>query len=234
MSSPAPRARPGLVAALLLTLTLAGLALPSSACVTASRFPTAAQAWRSGQRDRALTLARAEYDRFREANALTSDSVDLALADLTDALRTTPVAFADDAPPTPPERLDDAVAPETPLTSDDEAALEAGAPALLRSSSDLALRKDLGASGALRVLRATRAVGTLGLDRFGVELLAIVWRRDPFVEDHPLIAGRPVALRSIVVKRSALTALEALTRTPPRKPPTPPLAPLPGAPAQPR
>jgi hypothetical protein len=74
------------------------------------------------------------------------------------------------------------------------------------------LRKDLVASGALRVVRAARSVMRLGMDRYGVELLAVCFRRDAFTADHSLVASYPTALRSLVVKFAALDALEKLTR----------------------
>jgi len=185
----------------------------TTGCVSTPRFPEAANAWRSGQKTKALTLARAEVERFRDGNSLENQVIEDALAELSEALRTMPIALPGDGLPVRPEELEDGP-PDGAQEADSDAPeeLEGRAPPLLRATMESTLRKDLVASGALRVVRAARSVMRLGMDRFGVELLAVCFRRDAFTADHPLVASQSNALRSLVVKFAAIDALEELVR----------------------
>jgi hypothetical protein len=58
--------------------------------------------------------------------------------------------------------------------------------------------------------RRTRVVERLALARFDTELFVIIWRRDPYSADGPLLHEASRGLRSVAVKRVALRALEAL------------------------
>ncbi len=192
----------------------------TTACVSTPRFPEAANAWRAGERPKALALARAEVERFRVGNSLDAQAITNALAELSEALRTMPIALPGDGMPVRPDELDEPPSGESPDARPKSPApkdapptdLEGRAPPLFRATMESTLRKDLVASGALRVVRATRSVMRLGMDRFGVELLAVCFRRDAFTSDHALVASYPTALRSLVVKFAALDALEELTR----------------------
>lgn len=172
------------------------LALVLTSCVSAGRMPDAASAWRAGSYGRAIALAQSEYERFRDGNDLTEATVTSDLATLVDVLRSPIVLPGDDhASPTP-------VADDTPTDGD----------GLARGNMADALRRDLGSSGVLRVVRAVRSVMRLEVERHGRELLAILWRRDPFTEDHTAVADLGPARRSMLVKRAALDALIELAR----------------------
>ena len=164
-----------------------------SACVSAGRFPEAVGLWRGGSEARALDLARAEYERFRDGNDLSEASV---VSDL-EAVR--------------------AVYRETPIVLDgDELVPEAArheSEGLSKGSMAESLKTDLMSTGVFRVFRAIQTVARLGVARHAVELLAIVWRRDPFAVDHASLAKTSPARRSLLVKRAALDALEKLRQT---------------------
>lgn len=167
------------------------LALP--ACVSAGRFPEAVGAWRGGNEARAIELARAEYERFRDGNGLSEAAVVSDLAAVRAVYRETPIVLDEEDRVPEPARHE--------------------AEGLLKGGMAEALREDLGSTGVFRVLRAIYTVERLGVARHAVELLAIVWRREPFAVDHASLAGTSPARRSLVVKRAALDALEGLRRT---------------------
>jgi hypothetical protein len=168
--------------ALLLVFTLA------SACGTTPRASDALGAWRSGRRAAALDFARGEVERFRAGNDLSRDEVADRLAEIDRLLADgTPILLPDAAPPGLPED------PTEPGPSVDDG-----------------LRRDLASTGATRVLRALRVVERLRLGRFSTELIAIIWRRDPYVADGVLLTQASTALRSVTVKTAALRALEAI------------------------
>lgn len=163
-----------------------------SACVSAGQFPEAVGAWRGGNEARALALSRAEYERFREGNALGEATVVMDLEAARAVYRETPIVLEGDELVPEPARHE--------------------AEGLLKGGMAEALKKDLGSSGVFRVLRGIRTVERLGVTRHAVELLAIIWRRDPFAVDHPSVSGMGTARRSLLVKRAALDALESLSR----------------------
>lgn len=162
-----------------------------SACVSAGQFPEAVGAWRGGNEARALALSKAEYERFREGNALGEATVVTDLESARAVYRETPIVLDGDEHVPEPARHE--------------------AEGLLRGGMAEALKRDLGSSGVFRVLRAILAVEKLGVTRHAVELLAIIWRRDPFAIDHPWLSGLSPARRSLLVKRAALDALESLS-----------------------
>jgi len=198
-----------------LFLCLFALLFAHAACVSTPRFPEAANAWQRGQRPKALSLARAEYERFRVGNDLDANAIETSLGELSEALRTMPVVLDGDGLP-PSSQDPDSERPTTEVPEsdgdDEQAMLERRAPPLLRATMESTLRRDLSASGAVRVIRAASSVTRLGIDRFGVELLAIIWHRDPFSTDHRLVQDQSAALRSLTVKLAALKALEATGR----------------------
>ena len=166
------------------------LAIALTGCVSAGRMPDAVSAWRAGSYERAITLAQAEYEHFRDGNDIAETVVVADLAALILLLRSTPIVLPGDERPAAP--------------SEEEG--------LLRGQMADALRRDLGSSGVMRVVRAVRAVMRLQIEHHGRELLAVIWRRDPFAGDHPAVAEFGTARRSLVVKRAALDALTALAR----------------------
>ncbi|HRE90601.1 MAG TPA: hypothetical protein PK095_15855 [Myxococcota bacterium] len=159
-----------------------------SACVSAGRFPEAVGAWRGG--NEARELAQAEYERFRDGNGLSEATVVGDLEAVRAVYRETPIVLeGDELVPEPAQHE---------------------AEGLLKGGMAGALSKDLGSTGVFRVLRAIRAVERLGVARHAPELLAIVWRRDAFVVDHASLPETSTARRSLLVKRAAIDALEAL------------------------
>ena len=162
-----------------------------TACATAPRETDANAAWHRGNHPRALALARAMVDRFREDNALSEAAIRKALTDTTEWLDTTPI----------------------PLSGDTEAPI-GGTVDLARE-----LRRDLFATGATRTLRAVRAISRLQLQAFAHDLIALTWRLEPWQGDTPKLATFGTALRSLVVKTAALEALEALAHPLPNGPP---------------
>lgn len=163
-----------------------------SACVSAGRFPEAVGAWRGGKEARALELARAEYERFRDGNDLSEATVVSDLGVVRAVYRETPMVLEGDE-----------VVPE-PAQHEAEG--------LLKGGMAESLKKDLGGDGVFRVLRGIRTVERLGIARHALDLLAIVWRRDPFAVDHTSLSEMSPARRSLLVKRAALDALEGLSR----------------------
>lgn len=163
-----------------------------SACVSAGRFPEAVGAWRGGNEARALELARAEYERFRDGNDLGEATVESDLDAVRTVYRETPMVLEGDEVVPEPARHE--------------------AEGLLKGGMAESLKKDLGGDGVFRVLRSIRTVERLGVARHAVDLLAIVWRREPFAVDHAALSKTSAARRSLLVKRAALDALESLSR----------------------
>lgn len=163
-----------------------------SACVSAGHFPEAVGAWRGGKEARALELAGAEYERFRDGNDLSEATVASDLDAVRAVYRETPMVLEGDV--------------LTPEPAQHEAE------GLLKGGMAESLKKDLGGEGVIRVLRGIQAVERLGIVRHAVDLLAIVWRREPFAVDHASLSGMSAARRSLLVKRAALDALESLSR----------------------
>jgi hypothetical protein len=161
------------------------------ACVSADRLPDAIGAWRGGAEHRALSLARAEYERFRDGNDLDEREVALDRAQLLEVLRSPLVLTGDEA--------------ESRAREDD---------GLLRGELATMLGRDLRSLAAMRVARAVQAVARLGIARHGPDLLAIIWRREPFALDHDSLGALGTARRSVLVKRLALDALVALAGHP--------------------
>lgn len=164
-----------------------------SACVSAGRFPEAVGAWRGGNEARALELARAEYERFRDGNDLSEATVVSDLSAVRAVYRETPIVLEGDELVPEPARHE--------------------AEGLLKGGMAESLKHDLGGDGVFRVLRGIRSVERLGVARHAVDLLAIIWRRDPFAIDHASLSATSPARRSLLVKRAALDALGALERS---------------------
>lgn len=166
------------------------LSLSAGACggLGLSDYPDAIHAWRSGQRDQALELARASYEKFRRDNGLAEAEIgqatEAALATLEDELVV------------PAGGVDPAVGPET-LDGD--------------SSTLMArVRADLLSGRATPTMRAILNVSALGLSTHAQGLLSVVFRREPIEADGGVLSDHSVALRSLVTKRAALDALGRL------------------------
>lgn len=158
------------------------------ACASTPRVTDALGAWRQGRRAAAIEAAHGELERFRVGNHITHADLERSLAEV-DRL------------------LDD----ETPILLPDPTPAEPDADPIDRGHDlDRGLRKDLAAPGATRTLRAVRVVERLRLHRFAPDLFLVIWRREPWDADGPLLASHPVALRSVTVKAASLRALEAL------------------------
>lgn len=177
-------------------LVLVGLLV--TGCASAPALPEALTWWRGGMQGRALTAARAEVERFREGNHLTSAEIEAALGDLD-------------------RRFDDGLVLVLPDDIMHDVHDDPGGdmhpvhePFERRDAAELTLRNDLASLGAARVLRAVRSVHRLALARFAPGLMAIIWRREAYRVDGPLLTEASPALRSVTVKAAALRALEAL------------------------
>lgn len=148
----------------------------------------AMEAWERGDRERGLELARARYRRFREANELDEAAIRGALDEAVRELRSKPVVVRDQrAPPEPGDGERDA-----------------------RGRLARGLRRNLGGDGATAALRATRVVAELKLRQQVPELFELVFASRPLEPDDGVLGEHDRDLRTLVVKRSALDALEAL------------------------
>jgi len=158
------------------------------ACATAPRVTDALGAWRQGRRAAAIEAAQGELERFRVGNHIARADLERSLAEVDRLLDDeTPILLPDPSPPEPDADPIDRV-----------------------NDLDRGLREDLAAPGATRTLRAVRVVERLGLHRFAPDLLLMIWRREPWDADGPLLASQPLALRSVTVKAAALRALQTL------------------------
>lgn len=167
---------------------LLALSLLFVACASSPRVTDALDEWRRGKRDAALAKARGEVERFREGNKIAQADIDVRLADIDRVFRDeTPILLPDTSAPS--------------LTHD---------PMNPGPSIDSGLRQDLASLGTTRTLRAMRVVQRLTLARFAADLFIVIWRREPFTADGPLLGAEPTAMRSVAVKTAALRALEAL------------------------
>lgn len=175
-------------AALVGLVALAGAVAAGACGGHLQAFPGALADWRAGRRADAVLAAHAEVERWREGNALGRREVDAAVAAIEARLdEGVPLVVPGDRPPPAPG--------ETPARRDDPAER---------------LRADLLSNRATPVVRALRAAAGLGLVQRGPEILAVVFRREPVTDDEGLFGGASAALRSVVVKRLALAALEQL------------------------
>lgn len=158
------------------------------ACAGTTHVTEALGAWREGRRTPAIAAARDEVERFRLGNHIARADLEASLAEVDRRLaEQSPILLPDPAPAAP-----------------DDDPIDHG------HDLDRGLRKDLAAPGATRTLRAVRAVERLGLTRFAPDLFILIWRREPWEADGPLLATQPLALRSVTVKAAALRALEAI------------------------
>lgn len=167
------------------------LALGLTACgvLGTGSFGDAVAAWQSGRVAEGLTLAEAEYVRFRDGNDLSEAVVSAAL----DAARTQ----LDERPVAPGgERL---VAP------DSIDPWKAGGDVIA-----LQVRSDLLSGRVTPVMRGIENVRALGLHSEIRGLLAVVFRRPPLAADAGVLTGASEALRSVTAKRAALDALRTL------------------------
>lgn len=170
------------------------VAVASTACATldAPRLEDALSLWSAGDGAGSLALARETYRRFREANDLGEPAVRAEADRVREALDETPQVASTDTPLAPPD-------PDEP-----------GGAAFDEGTIDLALRADLLGPGAVAAARAVLVVSGLGLRAHVPSLLAIVFTHRPHEPDGALVREASPALRSVVVKRLALDALEAL------------------------
>ncbi len=168
--------------------------LCATSCASTPRVTDALADWRQGHRAAAIAKARGEVERFRAGNHITQIDVDARLAEV-DRIFTdeTPILLPDATAPLPFPR-------------------SAGDPMSPGPSLDAGIRQDLASLGTTRTLRAIRVVERLTLARFATDLFIVIWRREPFTADGPLLASAPPPLRSVAVKAAALRALEGLLR----------------------
>lgn len=149
--------------------------------------------WEAGARTRAVEEAAATYRAFLEDNGL--DGAEIARQ--TEAVRARlgdEVIFIPGERTPPSARIDGASLPSPSLDHD--------------------LRADLLSPRATVALRAVETVRGLGLGRHARGLLAVVYRRAPYRDEGGLLADQDTATRSVVCKRAALEALQALVEAP--------------------
>lgn len=158
----------------------------TSGCVTLGSYGNAREAWHSGAHQRAVKLARAEYERFLAANQLNRAAVET----LTRRIMAT---FDHDLILLPQE--------QSSMPRFDPAAITP------RSLKD-EVRADLLSGRITAVLRGTANAIALGPKAHGPGLLAVIYRRAPIAADGGVMPKASAALRSLVTKRAALTALE--------------------------
>lgn len=151
-------------------------------------YQEAMGAWRAGKRLEALATTGEEYARWRDGNHLEEATLRRLADDARRALEEVPL------PPRGPRGA--APAPGT-----------AGEGSLAG-----ALRADLLSGEVTPILRAASAVAGLRLEGYALELITVVFRREPIRADGGLLEGLDDATRSVAAKRFALDALERLAR----------------------
>jgi hypothetical protein len=144
--------------------------------------------WRHGSKDRAIALAGGEVERYIEGNELTLAQVERAARSALEALEEAPLV--------------DGRATRTPTPAD----------LLARGPFELAreLRADLRSGSSLAVLRALHTVRSLRLKRYALDVLAVIYRPEPYGPGGALWGDTPRPLRSVAIKWVAHETLKNL------------------------
>lgn len=186
--------RPPVPASWLLPLAAAWTIALGGGCpsLTANTYADAAGRWQLGDRPGALASARGVYRRFLQDNGVDSVRVDALTRQARTILDEAPVW---DAPP----------GGGRPGDAQRAHRLQGDPDALTKR-----LRADLLSGRVTPTLRAVATVEALGLQGEARGLLAVIFRRPIFTGGEDLLPDASVAERSLVAKRAALGALEAL------------------------
>ena len=172
------------------------LTVGASACASLSSggYQDSVARWRLGDRVGAMASATAFYERVREDNGLSQSVVSAAAERALTTLEELPVL-------TPSSGV------RAPLGPADARGDEASA---LISE----LRRNLLSSRVTDVMKALSMTRDFGLVDEYAAMLAVIYRREPLMDDGGVLAEASMALRSLAPKWAALRILKALVKGP--------------------
>jgi len=144
--------------------------------------------WQHGSKDRAIALAGGEVERYVEGNDLRMSEVERVARDALKSLEETPIV--------------DGRTTRRPTPGD----------LLARGPFELAreVRADLRSGSAVAVLRALHTVGSLGLKRYALDVLGVIYRPEPYEGGDSFWGEASGPLRSVAIKWAALESLKKL------------------------